>query len=75
MRRSVLLSVAGLLASCGVVGAPVPPESVGVAPTIERQDKQREALEAEQREDAEEPAPVLQGQDELLPPLQPVGTR
>jgi len=79
MKSLVFLSVAGLLTSCGVVGAPVPPESVGVAVTIEQQNK-REALEAQQREaaaaaEAEESEPALEGQDVNLPPLRPVGTR
>ena len=41
----------GMLVACGAVGAPVPPESVGVTPTIERQ-KKLEALEEKQREAA-----------------------
>jgi len=71
----------GMLVACGVVGSPVPPESVGVNPTIERQ-KMLEALEEKQREaaaeaESTEPQPdlMLQGQDVNLPPLQPVGTR
>lgn len=71
----------GTLVACGAVGAPVPPESVGVAPIIERQ-KKLEALEQKQREaaaaaESAEPqsgAP-LQGQDVDLPSLQPVGTQ
>jgi len=71
----------GTLVACGVVGAPLPPESVGVTPTIERQ-KKLEALEEKQRESAVaaesaelQPDPMVQGQDIDLPPLQPVGTR
>ena len=71
----------GTLAACGAVGAPIPPESVGVTPTIERQ-KRLEALQEKQREAAmatetTEPQldPLLQGQDVDLPTLQPVGTR
>ena len=71
----------GMLVACGVVGPPVPPESVGVNATIERQ-KQLETLEEKQREaaaaaESTEPQPdsILQGQDVNLPPLQPVGTR
>jgi len=71
----------GMLMACGTVGSPIPPENVGVAPTIERQ-KRLEALEEKQREAAAaaesaepQPAPLLQGQDVDLPPLQPVGTR
>ncbi len=66
--------MAGLLVSCGVVGAPIPPENVGVAATIERQ--KRDALDPQQREaEAAESDPALQGQDVNLPPLRPVGTR
>jgi hypothetical protein len=70
----------GMLIGCGVVGAPIPPENVGVNPTIERQ-KQAESLEEKQREAAaaaeSEPQSdsMVQGQDVILPPLQPVGTR
>lgn len=71
----------GLLVACGVVGSPVPPESVGVNPTIERQ-KKVEALEEKQREAAAadesaepQPDPMLQGQDVNLPPLRPVEAR
>ena len=73
--------IAGVLVGCGTVGPPVPPESVGVNPTIAQQkkieasgEKQREA--AVEAESAEPPlAPMLQGQDVNLPPLRPVGTR
>ena len=78
---SILAGVAmGTLVACGTVGSPVPPETVGVTPTIERQ-KKIEALEEKQREAAAaestepQPDPVLQGQDVDLPPLQPVGIR
>ena len=77
----VVVVVIGTLAACGAVGAPIPPESVGVTPIIERQ-KMLEALQEKQREAAiaaegVEPQsdPLLQGQDVDLPTLQPVGTR
>lgn len=74
----VVSAVMGLLVACGVVGPPIPPENVGVNPTIRQQQKQ-EALELQQREAAaaaESPQdPALQGQDVNLPPLRPVGTR
>lgn len=62
------------LAACGTVGSPIPPEDVGVAPTIELQ--KRLDAEAAKRE-AQESQPVLEplGQDVDLPPLRPVGTR
>jgi hypothetical protein len=78
MRGLTLVAAAGLLSACGVVGAPVAPETIGVAPTIEQQKKVREAREANQRDtavEAEEQDPALLGQDEHLPPLRPVGTR
>ena len=79
---SVLVGVlAGMMVACGTVGSPVPPENVGVNPTIERQ-KKLEALEEKQREAAAAaesveppPDPMLQGQDVNLPPLQPVGVQ
>ena len=78
MRGLSLIAAVGLLSACGVVGAPVAPESIGVAPTIEWQKKVHEAREASQRDntvEAEEQDPALLGQDENLPPLRPVGTR
>ena len=79
---SIVAGVAlGMLVACGVVGSLVPPESVGVNPTIERQ-KKLESLEEKEREAAAEaestdlqPDPMLQGQDVNLPPLRPVGTQ
>jgi hypothetical protein len=70
--------ITGLLVGCGVVGPPVPPELVGVNPTIERQ-KKLEVLEEKQHEAAAAaelpPDPTPQGEDVILPPLRPVGTR
>ncbi len=39
IQRSVLMATMSCmaLAGCGVLGAPIPPEDVGVAPVIERQ--------------------------------------
>lgn len=70
----ILISI-GVLVSCGVVGTPLPPDYIGVAPTVEKQ-KRQHALEAER--DAMDPAvadPSLEGHDISLPPSQPVGTR
>ena len=80
--RRLLIAVLGpcMMAGCGVVGPPVPPEMVGVAPVIERQKR----LESQ---GGAPPPPVDQvpggdtpvmgpvGQDEVLPPLRPIGTR
>ena len=64
-----------LSAACGVIGSPIPPEDVGIAPLIERQ-KKLDALEAAKQEAAEEqPAMEPLGQDVDLPPLRPMGTR
>lgn len=62
-------------AGCGVIGSPIPPEDVGVAPVIERQQR-LDALEAAKKEAVEsQPAVEPQGQDVELPDLRPVGTR
>ncbi len=75
MKGAIVVLAAWVSTACGVIGSPVPPEDVGVAPLIERQ-KRLDALDAKKRE-AEEAPPVLepQGQDVNLPPLRPVGTR
>lgn len=75
MRRLGMVVAAGLLTSCGVVGPPVPPEFVGVAPTIAKQ-KQQQAIQAERRAaESAEPDSTLGGHDIDLPPSQPVETR
>jgi hypothetical protein len=76
MNRLLLVGSAGLLMGCGVVGAPVPPEFVGVAPTIEKQ-KQQQARENAEREKSEsaEPDSTHDAHDMGLPPSRPVGTR
>ena len=85
-RSSYIIAGAGLalvivMAACGVVGPPVPPEDVGVNPTIARQKAQLEKTGTTQPADnaAAPPAPIEpvapKGQDEELPPLRPVGTR
>ncbi|CUS35513.1 hypothetical protein [Candidatus Nitrospira nitrificans] len=75
MRALVVIASAGLLISCGVVGTPVAPEFVGVAPTIDKQ-KRQHALEAErQATESVEPDPTLGGHEMDLPPSQPVGIR
>ena len=75
MKTVVIIVSAGLLISCGVVGSPVPPEYVGVAPTIEKQ-KRQHALEAErQAAESAELIPMLGVHDIDLPPSEPVGIR
>ncbi|HEX6531748.1 MAG TPA: hypothetical protein VF019_03925 [Nitrospira sp.] len=74
MKTIVVALAIWTLAACGVMGTPIPPEDVGVAPVIERQKK----FDAEAaKRSSEETQPVLepQGQDVDLPPLRPVGTR
>ncbi len=75
MKRLAVIVSTGLLVGCGVVGSPVPPDLIGVAPTIEKQ-KRQQAREAE-REAAEsgEPVSVHDTHDLDLPPSRPVGTR
>ena len=77
----VSLTVLTVVTACGVVGAPIAPENVGINPTIARQ-----KMELKKRGETQEAAntPVssdqvapgeIKGQDEELPPLRPVGTR
>ena len=58
----------GMLVACGSVGSPIPPESVGVNATIERQkklelleEKQREAAAAAESTEPPQPDPMLTG--------------
>lgn len=70
----IALTVSSSVA-CGTIGSPIPPEDVGVAPTIERQ-KRIDAMEAQKREAPESETVVEpRGQDVDLPDLRPVGTR
>jgi hypothetical protein len=70
-----------MASGCGTVGPPIAPEDVGVAPLIERQNKQRTQqagrsgapLDNERIEEPQSTHPV--GQDEELPPLRPIGGR
>ena len=77
----LLFGMAGLVVACGVVGPPVPPEDVGVTPTITRQKLQHAREEQKQEPEAAEEAtrevtePALPGAGVELPPLKPVGTR
>lgn len=74
MKAIVVALAMWSLAACGVVGSPVAPEDVGVAPTIERQ--KRSDAEAATRAGGEtQPGFEPQGQDVELPALRPVGSR
>jgi hypothetical protein len=75
MRTLVVLFSTGLLIACGVVGSPVPPEYVGVAPTVEKQKKQHALQTEREAVDLGAPDLSLDGHDIGLPPSQPVGTR
>ncbi len=77
---AAVLCAAGLLYACGTVGPPMAPEDVGIGPLMEQQDRAR-AQQAGQRmpaEPAEPGAPETVeplGQEDVLPPLRPVGGR
>lgn len=88
MKQTNYVSLAGLsltvltvVTACGVVGAPIAPENVGVNPTIARQKTElkklggpQEAVDTTVSSDQVSPG-EFKGQDEELPPLRPVGTR
>ena len=75
MKALVVIASAGLLISCGVVGTPVAPELVGVAPTVDKQKRQHALEEERKAAESAEPDPTLGGHDMDLPPSQPVGIR
>lgn len=80
MKWMVLPVIVMLLVACGVVGAPVAPETIGVAPVIEQQRLSQQVAEPRQADEApnvesDQLDPTPQGQDEELLPLRPVGTR
>ena len=57
------------LSSCGAVGAPLPPEKIGIEAKIRQQQAQEGSAESPEKQIV----PI--GEDEvILPPLQPLGT-
>lgn len=70
-----------LMIGCGRLGAPVPPEYVGVGPLLEQERaKKAQRAQAEEKdrtfsaEEVERDA-TPSVEEVILPPLQPVGTR
>ena len=76
MKALAIVAWVVFMISCGVTGSPIPPEFVGVAPTVDKQ-KRQHALEAErQTTESAETDPTLLGIHDMdLPPSQPVGIR
>jgi len=73
-----------MMAGCGTVGAPIPPEDLPVAQKLlkekEREAKDKQKAIQEQKEEPkkgeEKPGEEAVEQEEIiLPPLRPVGTR
>lgn len=75
MRAVIIIVSAVLLMSCGVVGSPVPPEFVGVTPTVEKQKRQFVREADRKAAESAEPDLTLGSHDIDLPPSQPVGIR
>ena len=79
--RLALSLGAVLVVGCGRLGAPVPPEYVGVGPLLEQERakkaQQTKAQEKDRTFSAEEAeqATTPSVEEVILPPLQPVGTR
>ena len=67
-----------VMSQCGVIGPPVAPEDVGVAPIIERQ-KRREAVGLSSQVQPAPPSdkePMMEPGEPLpVPPLRQMGTR
>ncbi len=68
MRSLVILLTTGFVTACGVAGPPVAPETIGVAPVIERQ-KQPQSEEAPEPGAGESDPDTLE-QDAELPSLE-----
>jgi len=68
MRSLVVLLTTGLVTACGAAGPPVAPETIGVAPVIERQ-KQQQGEEAPEPGVGESNPDALE-QDAELPSLE-----
>ncbi|MFO0774822.1 MAG: hypothetical protein U0172_09170 [Nitrospiraceae bacterium] len=84
LRATVATVFVGSFVGCGTLGAPVPPEYVGVGPLIEKQKaKEKAAADAARRAEAERTFTADEARSERLldeepimpPPLYPVGTR
>ncbi len=65
-----------ITAGCGVVGSPIAPEDVGIAPRLQKEQEMeaQERAQAAQRQQAE-PGMAEPSSEPELPPLRPVGTR
>lgn len=81
-RLPVGLLLAGLLAGCGAVSSPVPPESIGVAAQQAREREKAAKAAREREQAAPKPAPAPpppaaeeEEEDEVLPEVRPDGTR
>ncbi|GIW55831.1 MAG: hypothetical protein KatS3mg082_2235 [Nitrospiraceae bacterium] len=73
----VLMSaICAISVGCGVIGAPIAPEDVGIAPRLEKEQEQeaKGREQAAQRQEAGSGAVEPPSEPEL-PPLRPVGTR
>ena len=83
-RTTLVIVLLGMMAGCGTVGAPIPPEDLPVAQKLLKE-KEREAKhkqkaiqqqKAESKKGEEKPGEEIIEQEEItLPPLRPVGTR
>ncbi len=62
----------GTLPGCGAIGPPIPPEEVGIAAKLLREEKR--AAKEERKRKTQEPEKTME--DEVtLPPLRPIGER
>ncbi|HXF93056.1 MAG TPA: hypothetical protein VNK46_09885 [Nitrospiraceae bacterium] len=70
------LAVMTIAAGCGVVGSPIAPEDVGIAPRLQKEQEieAQERAQAAQRQEGKSGA-VEPSSEPELPPLRPVGIR
>lgn len=71
---SIVLIAGGVLGGCGTPGPPVAPETIGVTQKLLEEKEKERAAKAKERA-GEAPRAPEAGEEVVLPPVRPVGTR
>jgi predicted small lipoprotein YifL len=78
MKGKVTFLLALWLAGCGNVGPPIPPESIGVAAKLKKEQlkkEQEKAAPGEPGREGQPPEAPVPPEEEALPEFRPIGTR
>jgi len=71
---SIVLMGAAVLSGCGTIGPPVAPEDIGVTQKLLKEKEKERAAKAKEQA-GEAPRAPEAGEEVVLPPVRPVGTR